>query len=245
LASALPFWRDELEKISKLSESGSIEARCHDAYVELLATYEKCMTSNCAGAPRLYAEGGGVAGIPDPRLMIPPVCPVAGMRNYASEINDLADRSVVEVLPALDHGWAAEFARFGGLERIRQVVGRGCEARHRRYRSTDIEELRSATGTFLTDLGNTDFTAMWESAPGTVRVSGVGPVKVFARVKVSTGQPYISAAAIEREFRAAAHCSAGNGEIMQAVVIDVDSMEVKFMGLFFDEQLLCEDFLPN
>jgi hypothetical protein len=245
LDAALPFWRSELDKVASLSDAGSRQSACSEAYTQLLNKYEVCIAKSCPVAPKLFADSGGVIGMPNPELAIPPFCPVAGMRDYATEISDLADRAVTEVLPALDAGWAGELARFGGLTRMQRVVTDTCAPRHRRFHEAALEDARNLVVDYFKELGEQEITATWASVGGMVHVPGVGPVKVYARVKVSAGDSSAQAVAIETRFRELERCSAGDERILQATLVDVGSSEVRFMGLFFEEQLLCEDFLPN
>ena len=98
---------------------------------------------------------------------------------------------------------------------------------------------------YFKKLGEQEITASWESVGGMVHVPGVGPVKVYARVTVSAGDSSAQAVAIEARFKELERCGAGDERILQATLVDVGSSEVRFMGLFFEEQLLCEDFLPD
>ena len=245
LEPALPFWRSELEKMAALSELGSPEDKCRVAYTELLDEVENCMDGVCSVAPKLYTTAGGVVGMPDPGLTIPPVCPTPGMRDFASELNTVADRAVTEVLPALGTRWAGELARMEGLVRMENAIRERCVPAHRRISAAMHQAAKAAVRKYLETLNEKDITAGWESMGGKIHVPGKGPVNVFARVKVSAGDPSVDAVDVRQLLRDMVRCDGSNDRVFQATVVDVVSRKVTFMGLFFEEQLLCEAFRPE
>ncbi len=245
LASALPFWRGELLEIAAITDPDSLMMRCRDAYDKMLDQFEPCIKKRCSRSPRLFIEGGGIVGMPDPAPSIPDVCPALGMRNYASEIVDLADRAVVEVLPALDGAWAAELVRFGGLEQGTKYIFDTCAPRHRRVNDTDLVAARKAVVSYFEALKQTRFTAMWKSVGGMEHVAGAGPVKVFARAKQSVGDAGGDATRLQAALKKMSRCSTQGEQVYQASIIDVFSANVVYMGLFFEENLLCDEMPPQ
>lgn len=245
LESALPFWKDELSKISAIAEAGSDSERCHDVYTSLLSKFEPCIKKSCAVGPRLVVKNGGIIGMPDIIGSIPDACPASGMRDYAAELIDIADRAVVEVLPAFDAAWATEFARLGGLVRGAAHIQETCLPRHRRVHSADQEAAEEMAVTYFEGLKDTELSAVWESVGGMEHVSGIGPVKVFARPKTTTGNPGGDAALFKNALKKVDRCGQQDGRVFQVSVIKPSSAELKYMGLFFEENLLCEGMLPQ
>ena len=245
LRTALPFWKDELSKIAAIAETGSEQERCHDVYSALLSKFEGCVEKSCSVGPRLFARNGGIIGMPDPTGAIPDSCPTAGMRDYAGELMDIADRAVVEVLPALDAAWATELARLGGLAHGAALIRDACLPRHRRVDADALDAAKKTVVSYFEALSDSRLSAVWESVGGMEHVSGVGPVKVFARPKATAGDPGGDAARLNNALKKIDRCGQQDGQVYQVSVINPASAEILFMGVFFEENLLCEGMLPQ
>jgi hypothetical protein len=162
------------------------------------------------------------------------------MRNYAAEIQDVAGRAVSEGLPALDSSWTGELLRSGGLERLRTGIADTCAPRHRRIPADALQTARGQVADYLKEIKERELTGEWEQASGMERVAGIGPVKVLARVRVSGFDPIAGAAQLTESLRGIDRCDNGRENLLQAALIDVGTSEVLFMGVFFEEELLCD-----
>jgi hypothetical protein len=245
LEVALPFWQGELRQAAENAAPGSPASRCIETYLALLDRYAQCRSGNCESGPKLFSEEGGIIGMVDETLLVPNVCPAQGMRDYGVEIDELAERAVHVVLPSLGPGWAGELARLGGLVELARELERGCAPRHRRIDRGDLETARQAVTRYLTDLRDESITAAWEKAGGMARVPGVGGVRILARVKTAADDPSKKASDIARRIRALDRCAEGRERLLQATLVDVGSSEVLFMGIFFEEALLCNGLPPR
>jgi hypothetical protein len=242
---ALPYWKIEIEETAKNYGPGDMGERCLNGYRSLLKSYEPCISGSCESGPELYLVGGGAVAMIDNGLLIPKECPQQGMRNYAAEIEDLASRAVLEVLPALDSAWTTELLRRGGLERLGAGIKEICAPRHRRIAPDALQTARADVTGYLTELKGRELGGEWEQAGGMERVAGVGPVNVLARVRISGYDPIASATQLTERLRGMDRCDTGRENLFQAALIGVGTSEVVFMGVFFEEELLCNGLAPG
>ncbi len=245
LEVALPYWRDELKQTAGQVEPGGAAARCVEEYSELIDRYEPCLSGTCPLGPRLFIFGAGIIGLMDSSVFIHDNCPVGGMRDYAAEIEDLAARVVSEVISGLDSGWASELVRAGTLSELKSGIEEACVPRHRRIDTGELNAARAEVKEFLNDLSGRELVGDWETATGMERVPGVGPVRILARVRVSGHNPVVGVGDLRKRLRKLDRCDDGGERLYQAVLIDVGSSEVHFMGIFFEEELLCDGFPPG
>jgi len=245
LEVALPYWREELDQAAGQVEPGGAAARCVEEYRSLIDKYEPCLSGTCPLGPRLFIFGAGIIGLMDSGVFIHDNCPAGGMRDYAAEIEDLAARVVSEVVSDLDSGWASELVRAGTLFELKSGIEEACAPRHRRIDVGELNAARAEVREFLKDLSGRELEGDWETATGMERVPGVGPVRILARVRVSGHNPVAGVGDLKKRLRKLDRCDDGGERLYQAVLIDVGSSEVLFMGIFFEEELLCDGFPPG
>jgi hypothetical protein len=246
LGRALPFWRDELAAARARVAPGGEDARCLDGYDEFLERYAPCIDGGCALGPRLVLPAGGLIAMDNtPIAALPDRCPTSGMRDYGDEMKQLAGRAVGEVLPHLGGAWAGELIRFGALSRIIDGVSELCAPRHRRFSGQDLETARGDLAAFLERLAGLEAEGEWIAAGGIERAPGVGPMAVRARVQARGEDPIAGAAELVERLRRLERCDQGGERLLQAALVDVGSSEVVFMGVFFEEQLICEGLPPG
>ncbi len=245
LEVALPFWREETEKLADVVEPGSGPARCLTSYKELLKEYEDCLDKPCRLAPQVFLSGTGIVGMRPASTFVPPSCPPQGIRDYKAELTDLASRAMGEMLPALDGAWISEIMRRGGLASLVDGLEEICAPRHRRTPKTELEQARGHVDGFLQKLGAEPYSGSWELSSGQERVTGIGPVRVLGRVRTSGANPVHQALEVTQSLKKIDRCTRGDENTLQAALIDVGSSEVLFMGTFFDEELLCEGLPPG
>ena len=97
---------------------------------------------------------------------------------------------------------------------------------------------------FLRELSTRELSGEWTQAAGQERVPGVGPIDILARVSALGYDPAISAKELMDSLRDLDRCDEGREKFYQASLIDVGTSEIVFMGVFFEEELLCEGFAP-
>ena len=245
LKTALPYWETELAQLARAAVQGDVAHRCLTAYRQLLDYYKPCQTGPCPSAPQMFRSASGVVGMTDHTALIPNVCPAAGMRNYGRELDDLAARSLAEVLSALDGGWTQEVIRFGGLQGLLTGIKDTCAPRHRRIDPEALKASKSEIAAYLSELSNRELSGVWEPTRGMERIPGVGPVKLLARIRTSGYDPSVESAKITDRLRTIDRCDESTELLFQATLIDVKTSEVPFMGIFFEEELLCEGFPPG
>lgn len=245
LTVALPFWREELETIEREQMPGSLGHRCVEAYNVFLQGYEACLTAECPIGPKIYATGRGVVGMVDTSQLIPEGCPTQGMRDYKSEIVFLGTRATQDVLSAFDRGWPGELLRYGGVERVQRALNKFCASRHRRIHVEDLARVQEGVERFFEKLRSEELEGSWQMRKGLERVPQVGPIHILARVQVAGVDPVQEADALRTEMRRIEHCIEGDEDLLQAAIIDVGTSEVHFMGIFFEEELLCDGFQPG
>ena len=246
LGEALPFWNEELASAKTRAAPGGEDARCLEGYAEFLERYAPCIEGGCALGPRLVLPAGGLIAMDNtPIAALPDRCPASGIRDYGDELKRLAARAVGEVLPHLGGAWGGELIRLGALSRIVDGVNELCAPRHRRFSGQDLETARGDLAAFLEQLGGLEAEGEWIAAGGIERAPGVGPVTVLARVQARGEDPITGAAELIERLRRLERCDHGGERLLQVALVDVGSSEVVFMGVFFEEQLLCEGLPPG
>ena len=243
LQPVLPFFQEELARTA--NEDQDPEAsRCAAAYTELLRAYSPCAQEACPLSPVAGAVTGGVVGLPEPTVFVPPSCPTASMRNLRREIADLAQSATAEVLPNLDGPWVAELLRQAGLAAIQDILVDTCKPRHRRLSPDNLTTARTIVADYLADLSTREIAGAWQTATGQERLTGQGTVAVLAKVVPTGYDPLARAAESKKQLRQLDQCTGAPEQVYQAVVIDVGTSEILFLGLFFEEELLCPGLPP-
>ncbi|MBW2277518.1 MAG: hypothetical protein JRF63_08505 [Deltaproteobacteria bacterium] len=246
LEKALLFWNDELAAARQRAVPGGEDARCIEAYQEFVDRYAPCAEGSCRERPMLVLRTGGLIGMDnDPFGALPDRCPTSAVRDYGGEMKDLASRAVGDVLPHLGGAWGGELMRYGALSCVADGVDELCAPRHRRFSAQDLEAARGELDAFLTKLGGLEADGEWVEAGGLERSPGVGPVAVLARVQARGDDPVAGAVLLLERLRRLERCDEGGERLLQAALVDVGSSEVVFMGIFFEEQLLCEGLPPG
>ena len=233
---------DDLDRGREYAEAH--DTQLYHSYQALLDDYRPCVSGTCATGPHLHLVLGGIIGMDDRALTIPRTCPVPGMWDYAEEIDRLARRAVQETLLELDGGWIPELLRYSGLAEIRRGLETYCTPRHRRIVPEDLDGARGQLNTYLSELGGKSYAGTWEPAQGLERVPGVGPKKVLARIRATGVNPAHDAATIMKNVRDIDRCDDRRERLFQTILIDVGTSEVTFMGIFFEEELLCDGMPP-
>lgn len=246
LAEALPFWREELAAAGTRAAPGGEDARCIEGYEEFLERYAQCVDGGCPLGPRLVLPAGGLIAMDNtPLAALPDRCPTSGVRDYGDEMKQLAERVVSEVLPHLGGAWGGELIRLGALSRIVGGVNELCAPRHRRFSGPDLKTARGDLAAFLERLGGLEADGEWVAAGGIERAAGVGPVAVLARVQARGDNPIAGATELLERLRRLERCDQGGERLLQTALVDVGSSEVVFMGIFFEEQMICEGLPPG
>ncbi len=245
LTSSLALWRSELQQASATARPGSSVERCIDAYRTFLSKYEVCFNGPCKTAPRVFSAAGGILGMIDESGAIPDSCPTEGMRDFPAEMRKLGERTMYELLPSLKGKWTDEFVRQSGLETLLAGMKDVCAPRHRRIDEDKLTEARAAVENYLKELKDGDFPSEWDPSYGKERVVGIGPVDVLARVRPLVSNPSARSINVIRELRAVDRCVKGTDRPIQTALIDVATSQILYMGIFFEEALLCEDLPPR
>ncbi len=242
LQEALPFLREE---IARAGEEGG-DAACLRAYGDLVARYAPCLDGACPLGPRFHLEAGGIVAMDDgPASAVPPRCAGLGGRDYVLEIREAAGRAAAEIFGAFPSSSLAEIVRFAAFDDAVARFGDFCQARHRRYTETEVAAFGADVRALFEALDAAQPGGEIARADGLERVAGVGPVRVLGRVTPTGTDLRADSAALFERLAGAARCVGGTGDdALQAAVVDVGTSEVAFMGLFFEEQLLCEDLAP-
>jgi len=246
LEQALPFWQEELAAARQQAAPGGDDARCIDGYEEFVDRYSPCIEGSCRVRPTLALGAGGVIGMDnDPFGALPDHCPTSAVRDYGREMKALAGRAVAEVLPHLGGAWSGELMRHGALSRLTEGLVELCAPRHRRFSAQDLESARGELAAFLGKLAGLEADGEWIEAGGLERAPGVGPIAVLARVQARGEDPGVGAVELLERLRRLERCDRGGERLLQVALVDVGSSEVVFMGIFFEEQLLCEGLPPG
>ncbi|HUT77709.1 MAG TPA: hypothetical protein VM285_08490 [Polyangia bacterium] len=246
LEQALPFWRAEVDDARGRAAPTGPEARCLAAYAGLAEALAPCLSRPCPLVPRLHLAAGGLVAF-DPGALdaIPEGCPAEGGRDYRRELDQVHARAVDEVLESLNGSWTGEILRFGAFERIAAAFGDACATRHRRIAAGDVDATRTAVRETLERLAGQDLAGEWYAAAGLERSPGHGPVRVLARLRPTGIDPRAEASGLTERLRRLDRCEGRGERTLQAALVDVGTSEVVFMGIFFEEQLLCEDLAPG
>jgi len=245
LEKALPFWRSEIDA-RRAEGDPAADAGCMDAYRAFVESYAPCLGGACALQPKLYASYGGIIAMDEgPTSAIPPRCAAAGGRDYVQELREVAGRAAAEIAPAVPEAYVGELVRLGAFEDAIVRLDDFCGARHRRFAESDVAAGVDELKRLIEAIAAADARGELAPSTGQERVAGVGPARVLARVQPSGADLRTSGAELFDRLAGAARCANGGGEdVLQAAVIDVGTSEVVFMGLYFEEQLLCEDLAP-
>jgi hypothetical protein len=246
LDKALPFWRDEIAAARPQAAPGGEDAGCLEAYDEFLGRYAACTEGSCRVRPMLVLQAGGLIGMDNESFAaLPDRCPTSAVRDYGAEMKDLASRAVAEILPQLGGAWGGELVRFGAIARLAGGMDELCAPRHRRFSAQDLDAARGDLSAFTERLAGLEVDGEWIEAGGLERAPGVGPVAVLARVQARGDDPLAAAVELLDRLRRLERCDQGGERLLQAALVDVGSSEVVFMGVFFEEQLLCEGLPPG
>ena len=247
LRKAVPFWRQEISSALNRGDPGGDEAGCLNAYRNYLDEFAPCMEGSCDARPKVgLATDGVVIGMDmASQNLVPDRCPSGLIRNYVNEISDLASRAVEEVLPGLGGDWTAELLRYNALKKIERGMKDFCAPSHRRISTNDLTSAREQLRVLASDLRENTPSGEWISATGQDRIPGVGPVEILAQIRAKGVDPEEDAARFVARLRDFNRCTQGDERLLQVALVDVGSSEVVFMGIFFEEQLVCEDMPPG
>ncbi len=246
LEVALSFWREEVAAARVEADPSGEAIRCLDAYQQMLESYAPCLERDCGLQPAMLLCAGGAIGIDrGPFNALPDRCPAAGVRDYSAEIRELAARAADEVLPSLNGPWTGEVLRLAALQRLQNGIEDFCAPRHRRFSARDLESAREELRDLIARLGRKDLDGEWYPSSGMERAPGTGPVEVVARLRALGSDPDRDVEEMLDRLRGIERCHRGGERTVQAALVDVGSSEVVFMGIFFEEQLLCEDLPPG
>lgn len=244
LGEALPFLDAELER----ARADGSEPGCAGALGAFLDAYRPCLDGACALAPKFRAAAaGGIVAMDDgPAAAVPPRCAGgAGGRDYVGELRAAAGRAAAETFDAFPAASLSDVARFAAFEDAAARLADFCAARHRRYAEPEIASFNADVRALFEALASADVRGEIAAAAGLERIPGLGPARVLARVLPVGTDPRAAGAGLFDRLAGAARCASGTGDdILQASVISVGTSEVAFMGLFFEEQLLCGDLPP-
>jgi len=245
LEKALPFWRAEIDTRRAEAGPGS-DPGCLDAYRSFVESYAPCLGKACALGPKLFASQGGVIAIDEgPANAVPPRCAAAGGRDYVQELREVAGRAAAEVAPAVPEEYLGELVRLGAFEDVIARLDDFCSPRHRRFTEKDVADAVDEVRRLVEGIASGAARGEITPSTGQERIAGVGPIRVLSRARSLGDDPRATSAEVFERLAGAARCANGSGdEVLQAAVIDVGSSEVAFMGLFFEEQILCEDLAP-
>jgi hypothetical protein len=245
LEKALPFWRSEIET-RRTEEGPSADVGCLDAYRTFVESYAPCLGGACALQPKLYAGYGGIIAMDEgPANAVPPRCAAIGGRDYVGELREVAGRAAAEIAPAVPEEYVGELVRLGAFEDAMARLDDFCGARHRRFTETDVAAGVDELKRLVEAIAAAEVRGELAVSKGQERVAGVGPARVLARVQPTGSDLRAASAEVFDRLAGTARCTSGAGEdVLQAAVIDVGTSEVVFMGLYFEEQLLCEDLAP-
>jgi len=247
LEKALPFLRDEIAQQRERAAGGEGDSGCADAYRDFVELYAPCLNGTCAVGPRFSLEAGGIIAMDDgPASAIPQRCAKSGGRDYADEIRGAAGRAAASIFDAFQPRALAEVVRFSAFDDAVARFEEFCEARHRRFTANEIASFQSDVRALFESLDAAEASGEIAAASGLERIAGLGPVRVLGRVRPAGTDPRAAAAELFEKLEGKARCANGTSDdALQAAVIDVGTSEVAFMGLFFEEQLLCEDLAPS
>ncbi len=238
LEPALPFWREELHRTAGLSGPGQ---RCAEAYRSLFDRFEPCIDRACPIGPRFHLASGGLIGMTDEPAFIPDGCPAEGHRDYWAELRDLGARAVADVLSAFDGEWTGYLVRANAFLRIESGLRPHCKPRHRRIDPQDLAAYKNELSEFIAEVNRFESTGRWELAKGQERIAGVGPVRLLARIRPSGRALDHEAHQMVKRLGQLDRCDQEGEKVFRAMLVDVGSSEVLFNGLFFKEELVCED----
>jgi hypothetical protein len=246
LEKALPFLRAELER--RLEEEGDGPGTgCAEALLDFVKSYEPCAKGSCALGPRFDLAAGGIIAMDDgPASALPPRCAEPGGRDYVKEIREAAGRAAAGTFASFPQSALGEIVRFAAFDGAVARFADFCAVRHRRFTAAQIASFGPEVGALFESLGAARPAGEIAAAEGLERIPGLGPVRVLARVLPTGTDPRSAAAELFDGLEGGARCTGGTGDgALQTAVIDVGTSEVAFMGLFFEEQLLCEDLAPG
>jgi len=246
LEKALPFWRAEIDARRGEADPEN-DPGCLDAYHGFVESYASCVGGACALGPKLFASLGGVIAMDDgPANAVPPRCAATGGRDYVRELREVAGHAAAEIAPAVPEEYLGELVRLGAFEDVITRLDDFCSPRHRRFTEKDVADAVDEVRRLVEGVASSVARGELTPSTGQERIAGIGPVRVLSRVRPLGDDLRAVSAEIFERLAGAARCANGAGdEVLQTAVVDVGSSEVVFMGLFFEEQILCEDLAPQ
>jgi hypothetical protein len=242
LGSALPFLRAEVDE---RAEAGA-DPSCAGAYRDLLDRYAPCAKGACPLAPRFSLAAGGIIAMDDgPASAVPPRCAKGAERDYAKEIREAGARAAAETFEAFPSSELDDVLRFAAFDDAVARLGEFCAPRHRRFSPADIASAQEEVRALFESIASSTAHGGIAAASGLERIPGTGPSRVLARILPTGDDPRPAAAELFDRLSGAARCPGGGGDgVLEVAVIDVGTSEVSYLGLFYEEQLACEDLAP-
>jgi hypothetical protein len=261
LQAHLPTLGEELAPYAKLKtrdqfEEGSAweQYQCGHAYWEYLQNFVRCgdEAGTCPSAPRMFLIGGARIGSAEPSFYVHEKCPAAVGRDYAVHVRQLAREAAQVAGEHLNRKWVSLADRLGTITDVHAALEDICTPRRRRFAEADLAEARARlvrVGEALaSDEGPRD-SGRWLIEDDTFHVPGLGPVRQLARYDAGPGsanETVVREARAMRTFlQSRALCRSGFAELpLAAMLTNVGTSEVEFLGYFYEEELFCADLPP-
>lgn len=228
--------------------------QCGHAYWEYMQNYARCgeTPGTCAAAPRIFLVGEARIGSAEPSSFIPDDCaPLVG-RDYVQEARRLSREAAQVATESFDPAWMALAARAGAITDVYDVLEDACVPRRRRIAEPDMAEARRRLGRIGERFNEAEVVqsaGRWVLEDNQFHVPGIGGVRQVARFAVEpgavAGEIRTAASELSAFLAARTVCRYGpEHPPVAAVVVDVGSSEVEFVGYFFEEELLCPGLPP-
>lgn len=246
---------ERLQTRTQFGDSASWEQyQCGHAYYEYIQNFARCGDSpgTCPAAPRMFLVGGARIGSAEPSSFIPDDCPALVGRDYVAEARRLSREAAQVAAESFDPAWMVLAARAGAITDVYSVLEDACVPRRRRISEADMDEARrrlARIGTRFNAEEVTNRAGRWIVEDNQFHVPGLGGVRQVARYVPGPGsvaaEITTDAAELGAFMTSRSMCRYGaEHPPLAALVVDVGTSAVEFIGYYYEEELFCPGLPP-
>ncbi len=224
---------------------------CGVAYRAVVDARAACETGLCSYAPRLVLHQGVQIGAPTDDVFVPSGCPASYGRDVRSDVDAMATAAAEDVAGQLDAHWLELAQRAAVLGQLDATLQAACEPRRRRFGNDGLDQARAIVTELEGELEKplSPGTGRWVPHQGRMAIPGTGPVEMATRYEAGGNDASVlgadKLATLEKTLRQRETCRSGAVELpVVALLTDVATSEVRFMGYFYQEELVCEGLGP-
>ncbi|MBN2804151.1 MAG: hypothetical protein JXR91_13740 [Deltaproteobacteria bacterium] len=244
LKEALPFLIKEIDDAIGATESSS-ELRCYNSYKKMLDQYQPCMTGSCEFAPKLFYQEAAIGMDMKPASIVPSICPGDMGRDYVKEITSAGARATEPFLGSIPEEWTTALLQLKSISSLKSVLSDFCDPSYRRFSAEDLQAARDEVSNISKNITDKIIDATWQKSSGQARVPHQGTISITAKASTTYDNLNIELKDLKEKLFSINKCTDSKRRPMMVTLIDVETSEVYFSGIDFEEQIICSDLAPG